>query len=710
MAAGLLVWSLADAVFAWDATIMGRDRFPSPADLLYLAGYPLIAAGLYGLIRGRRPRNDIAGFLDSSILTISLGILSWVLLARPILDSYQDSPLAATVAVAYPVADILLLGLLVRLVSTPSGRTRSLHLLVSAIVALIVVDTAASALDLLTFESSDAINFLWLLSYALWGVAALTPSMYALSDAPTDSTPIKFSRTRLALLTVAVLVAPATRIVQELAGGRVDFWAVTIGSVLMFVLVMARMNQSIHQISLANQQVVQAHEALEYLAAHDPLTGLPNRREAIDRITGALARARRSGSITGLLFIDLDGFKQVNDTLGHAAGDELLTRVAGRMKNQVRAGDVVARLGGDEFVVLLEPLDQQASAIEVANRLIDAVSQPITLAGGRQVRIGASIGVTVNQDAVTEADILMHEADIAVYRAKRAGRGRVEIFDANLRAEVAERAELKADLAGALADDSTSQLVLHYRPVIDVASETVHGYTAVVRWNRPGHGDVDADEFLPLATQSELICDLDTWMIRNASQQLAHWSRHNPSQQLTMAVPIAGRHLTRPRLIADVTDALHAASIRSGQLIIEITDTGQLDDAVALANLEALHRAGVQICVHDLGTSYDSLLQFTTLPIDMVRLDRRFSELSDGPSQTLLELITRTAHSLNLTVIADTLDTKQQLQRLRSLPEDSRPDYLCPAASHEGQPEGGPSLSPRSPTGTEPQRVRSTTG
>ncbi|HET9649403.1 MAG TPA: GGDEF domain-containing protein [Microlunatus sp.] len=179
------------------------------------------------------------------------------------------------------------------------------------------------------------------------------------------------------MLTVAVLVAPATRMVQQLAGGRVDFWAVTIGSVLLFLLVVARMNLSITQISLANAQVVQAHRALEYLAAHDPLTGLANRREAIDLIAGALARARRSEAIVGVLFIDLDGFKQVNDMLGHAAGDELLITVAERMKTRVRGGDVVARLGGDEFLVLIEPLDHQASAVAVAHRLIEAVSDPI---------------------------------------------------------------------------------------------------------------------------------------------------------------------------------------------------------------------------------------------------------------------------------------------------------------------------------------------
>jgi diguanylate cyclase (GGDEF)-like protein len=695
MAAGLLVWSIADAVFAWDATIMGRDRFPSPADPLFLAGYPLIAAGLYGLIRARRPRNDVAGFLDSSILTISLGILSWVLLARPILDSYQDSAVAATVAVAYPVADILLLGLLVRLVSTPSGRTRSLWLLICAIVALIVVDTAASALDLLTFESSDAINFLWLLSYATWGAAALTPSMYALSDAPTDDTTTRFTRTRLALLTVAVLVAPATRVVQELAGGRVDFWAVTIGSVLMFVLVVARMNHSIQQIGLANQQVVQAHEALEYLAAHDPLTGLPNRREAIDRITGALARAQRSGAVTGLLFIDLDGFKQVNDTLGHAAGDELLAHVAHRMKDQVRAGDVVARLGGDEFVVLLEPLDQQASAIEVANRLIDTIAQPITLTGGRQVRVGASIGVAVNQDAVTEADILMQEADIAVYRAKHAGRGRVEIFDSDLRAEVAERTQLKADLAAALNEDSSSQLSLQYRPLIDLTFETVHGYAAVLRWHRPEHGEVDPEEFLPMAQRSELICDLDTWMLRNACRQLADWNNRTPTHQLTMTVPIAGRHLTRPRLTADVTEAIQASSLGTGQLIIEITDTEQLDDAVAMANLDALHRSGVHICVTDFGTSYDALLRFKRLPIHMIKLDRRFTELPDRDTRVLVELINRTAHTLGLKVVADVADPHHDLESLRSLRAHSRPDYVYAHPSDETHQEWEPSVADR---------------
>ena len=223
---------------------------------------------------------------------------------------------------------------------------------------------------------------------------------------------------------------------QQLLGLPLDVWAVVIGSVVMFLLVVARMWVAINQIMAVSQQRAKLQHELLHRAAHDSLTGLPNRAQAMRLIQGALARAQRSGAVVGLLFVDLDGFKAINDSFGHSAGDQVLRTAAARMQAEVRAGDVVARLGGDEFVVLLEPLDEQASAVAVADRLVAAVSRPMELAGGRTVGIGASIGVALSQDGLTDPEVLLHESDVAVYRAKSTGRGHTEVFDGDLRREL----------------------------------------------------------------------------------------------------------------------------------------------------------------------------------------------------------------------------------------------------------------------------------
>ena len=253
-------------------------------------------------------------------------MLSWVLLARPTIVTYLSSPAAAAVAVSYPIADIVLAGLLIRLITTPGGRTWSFRLLVAALVLLIAADTASSSLRLLTYDSTDPIDIGWLLSYLAWGAAALHPSMVSLSATAPDRPRPPSRRRRLAALTVAVLVAPAVLAVETLLGVEPSVWAVVFGSVAVFALVMARMNLSIVQIQAANAERAAAQAELSHQAAHDSLTGLANRAQAMRLITAALSRAQRSGAVIGLLFIDLDGFKQVNDTLGHRAGDEVLRR------------------------------------------------------------------------------------------------------------------------------------------------------------------------------------------------------------------------------------------------------------------------------------------------------------------------------------------------------------------------------------------------
>ena len=513
MLVGQALWVVGDALSSWYQDIAHVSTYPSPADACYLAAYPLLAAGLLGVLRTRAGRRDVGALLDSAVLTAGLALLSWVLLARPTLEAAAQSHLAAVVGVAYPVADILLVAVLIRFVTTPGARTPAFRWLLAAVGLLVTADTIYDALSLWTTRDPRSLDALWLASYLAWGAAALHPSMATLSE-PGDGAPARFTGRRLAALAAASLVAPGILAVEQAFGLPLDVWAVVLGATVLFSLVVARMGLAIRQIVAVNRERVRLQGDLAYQAAHDALTGLANRAQALREIESALQRAQRSGELVGMLFVDLDGFKAVNDTFGHAAGDRVLTAVAQRLTGLVRGGDIVARLGGDEFVVLLETVADEAAVVHAAERIVATVRDPIGIGAGRHVTVGASVGVGISQDGAVDVNRLLHESDTAAYRAKRAGRGRVEIFDDALRTELADRAEIEDALHVAIAEN---ELLLQYQPITALDSGTVQGYEALVRWDRPGHGRLAPDAFIPIAEMSDLICELGAWVLDRAS-------------------------------------------------------------------------------------------------------------------------------------------------------------------------------------------------
>ncbi|SEP78078.1 putative bifunctional diguanylate cyclase/phosphodiesterase [Microlunatus flavus] len=661
LATGTMVWSVGDALGSWFSDVLGADGFPTVADPVYLAGYPVMAVGLLLFIRGRRSVRDTAGLLDSAILAVALGVLAWVLLARPTLDLFRDSAAAAAVAAAYPVADIVLVGLLIRLVTTPGGRSRSFRFLVAAMALLAVGDALTTGLRLTTWDASGAIDFLWLLSYALTGVAALHPSMVSMTEASRVE-PVRFSRLRLASLAGAAVVAPVVLAVQAALGLRLDLWAVVVGSVALSGLVVARMKLSLDLISTANAEREAARVALAHQAAHDSLTGLPNRAQAVFLMRGALSRAQRSGAVVGVLFVDLDGFKQVNDTLGHAAGDEVLVVAGARMQEAVRDGDVVARFGGDEFVVLVEPVDEEASAVAVAERLVRVLSEPVVLGSGREVSIGASVGVAVALDGTVDPERLLAEADVAVYRAKLAGRGRVEVFDTSLRQELDRRQGLQDALLAAIA---AGDLELRHEPVVDLRAGRVAGYEAKVSWPRPGADELTRDAILPVAERTELVCELDAWALRTAARQAA--SIPAGSRPALVEVPVSVRHLRRRRVVTDVAAALAAAELDPARLVLVVGASDVVADVTALAHLGELRSLGVMVCVEGFGTHEAPTDRWALLPVDLVRLDAE--ALARGPmrSSMLLRLTVETAHTFGWQVVAAGVTTADQLAALTEM-------------------------------------------
>jgi diguanylate cyclase (GGDEF)-like protein len=414
-------------------------------------------------------------------------------------------------------------------------------------------------------------------------------------------------------------------------------------------------------ISAINEREI-AQRELAHRAAHDALTELPNRAQALNLIDQALHRAQRSSTKTAVMFVDLDHFKAVNDNFGHAAGDEVLQNVARRMLRVVRDGDSVARLGGDEFVVLLENISDEADVVKLAARIVEQLSAEM-LIDQRAVRIGASVGIAFCRDSYVDADRLLQEADAAAYRAKNAGRGRVEVFDDGLRTELKRRAELELAIAAGLA---TGEFVLYYQPVVDLKSGDTVGVEALARWIRPGLGLVPPDHFIPVAEQSTLINDIGRWVLHEATRQLRQWEQGDAStSHLTMAVNISGRHLASNQLMTDVIDALADSGVDPNRLVLELTETVLVDDPVATRNMQALRGLGVQIAIDDFGTGFTSIGQLPRLPVDTLKIDRSFIASADPAHQELVRLIVAAAHAFDLSVVAEGIEYQHQADKLR---------------------------------------------
>jgi diguanylate cyclase (GGDEF)-like protein len=407
--------------------------------------------------------------------------------------------------------------------------------------------------------------------------------------------------------------------------------------------------------------------ALTHEAAHDPLTDLPNRAEALRLTTAALHRARRAGASTGLLFVDLDGFKGVNDRAGHAAGDVVLRTVAARMREVARAGDTVCRLGGDEFVVLVEAVGDPEELVGLGERLVRAASRPVlvaTGAGPRRVTVGASVGVALAQDGEVDGDELLAQADAAVYRAKHAGRGRVEVFDDRLRAHLAERRDVEESLRLGLA---TGQLHVLYQPAVDVGTGALLGFEALPRWERPGVGLVLPDSFVPVAEQSDLVCELDRWVLDAAVGQLARWRAEAGLGVLEpgpfVSVNVSARFLGDPRVTDLVLERLVEAGLPTRALVLEVSEVAVIESPTLLTRLAELRALGVRVALDDFGTGTTSIGALRHLPVDTLKVDGSFLS-TDPDDQRLVALMVAAAHASGLTVVAECVEAAEVLDRL----------------------------------------------
>jgi diguanylate cyclase (GGDEF)-like protein len=418
-----------------------------------------------------------------------------------------------------------------------------------------------------------------------------------------------------------------------------------------------------------------AEAHLSHQATHDPLTELPNRTLFVDRVEQAVARAERSERPVAVLFLDLDRFKVVNDSLGHRAGDELLVAAAQRLRAVVRPADTVARFGGDEFVVLCEDVDEARVAVDVARRVVAALEEPFVL-GGREVFVSASVGICMATDSRSTPDDLLRNADTAMFRAKGRGGARVAMFDDAMQAWAEGRFETEVALRRAV---ERGELRVHYQPVVHLDSADIVALEALVRWDRPGVGLVTPSEFIPIAEETGLIVPLGTWVLEEACRQVAAWQDLGPRGTLGVTVNMSGRQLVQPDVVEVVRTALARAQLDPGLLTLEITESVLLDDdAHAIDVLGALKDLGVRLAIDDFGTGYSSLTYLRHFPFDVVKVDQSFVHNlgTNVEDSTIVAAVIALSKALGLRVVAEGIETAEHLAALLNLDCDYAQGYF----------------------------------
>jgi diguanylate cyclase (GGDEF)-like protein/PAS domain S-box-containing protein len=453
----------------------------------------------------------------------------------------------------------------------------------------------------------------------------------------------------------------------------------TVWTLLSVSVVTAAADKSAHLI-FQSQDITdrkRAEERLVHDALHDSLTGLPNRVLFMDHLKHAVERARRNkGFHFTVLFLDLDRFKIINDSLGHMVGDQLLVGIARRLETCVRSIDTVARLGGDEFTILLEDLKDPAETVEIVNRIQSELSVPFKL-GGHEVFTSVSIGVAPSTTGYERAEDILRDADTAMYRAKSSGKARHEVFDREMHAHAMNLLHIETDLRRAV---ERGEMRLHYQPIVSLADESIIGFEALVRWQHSERGLVSPMDFIPVAEETGLIVPIGRWVLREACRQMSEWKRRDASAMLLfMSVNLSGKQFTQPDLLGQVTRILEETGLDPHSLKLEITESVVMENIdAAIETLESLRSLGVEVSIDDFGTGYSSLSYLHRLPIDTLKVDRSFVSrmASNNENTEIVRTIVTLAQSLDMKVVAEGVETSEQLAQLQILRCEGAQGYL----------------------------------
>ena len=688
-------WALGQTIWTIYETGFGVEvPFPSWADAGYLAAVPLAAAGLIIMPAAAQ---SMAGLLrivlDGVMVALALFCTSWILVLGPLFDAGGDSLLGTILSLAYPVGDVVTITMLIfallRARQGGEAARQPLYLVGLGLTGIALADSGFVYLTSQTsYTSGSLIDIGWFAGFAVLFVAARRPER----PAPTADAEqgLRFVSSLSVPYTPVVIMA-TTVLFQHLRGEALDGTATftAMGVLLLIVLRQVltlrenlgllrtledRVEMRTAELRRREEDRKRLQDELAHQAFHDSLTGLANRALFKDRVDHALKRLQRRRRPLAVFFLDLDRFKAINDSFGHASGDALLIAVSKRLSDCVRAEDTVARLGGDEFAVLVENLAGDAEVRIVAERVKEAFRDPIVIEG-RELAVAASIGIALSEAGTETADDLLRNADLAMYRAKSDGGGARQ-YAPEMHAGMIDRLELESDLRQALARE---QLYLVYQPIIDLRTGRVSGAEALRRWQHPSRGLVSPADFIPVGESSGMIVPIGEWVLRQACRDARRWDEIPGGDQLSVSVNLSGRQLQTSELPSIVPQALLDAGLAPGRLTLEMTESVLIDRSdETLALLHELRRIGVRLAIDDFGTGYSSLSYLHRFPVDVVKVDRSFIESLTGEADEtgLVGSIIRIGQGLRLTTVAEGIEDAAQLRALQRLGCEHGQGYL----------------------------------
>ncbi|MCY1143545.1 EAL domain-containing protein [Actinoplanes sp. Pm04-4] len=650
---GVLSFVIADTVSEMTGIVLHDRPFPFWDDLLYFLAYPLLVAGLVMIARGRG-RRERAGLVDAAIIAAGVGLVYWVFVIQPTLGDTGSPLFARLVNVGYPTYDVVMCAVVVRLIGRPGARVASLWLLTAGCVVNFGTDVVWSLTEA---YDGGPINAGYMLAYVLWAAAALHPSMGSIGQGAGDRP--RFGRGRLLLLGGVTMTVPAVLFLQGALGQHVNWPAIGVGAVVLFLLVLTRLG------GFVGQTQRQAAE-LETLAMRDDLTGLANRRRFELRL--------RAASSSQVCLLDLNGFKQVNDRHGHAVGDHLLIAVAARLDAELDGEGLLARMGGDEFALLLT----DATAAEgdaVVDRLARVLREPFAV-DGHELLVGAAIGIADGADPVE----VLRRADVAMYAAKTT-KARFRRYAVELDDRADEEARLGAEMRAAL---DAGRFTLVYQPIVSLPDGEIRYVESLIRWDKRSPA-----EFIPVAERNGLIVELGEWILRTACAQFVAWqAAYGEDAPERISVNVSARQLAEPGFAWVVADALAANGMAPGHLIVEVTETAVFGGGVAVRAVKELHELGVKIALDDFGTGHSSLGLLQTVPVDVLKVDKSFVDnlALAGRHAVIATALIQVADGLGLTAVAEGVETAEQALSLYEL------GYRLAQGYHFGRPVPEPAF------------------
>ena len=672
LGAGLLCWSIGDTVLTIESLGGATPPSPSIADALYLSFFPLSYVGVVLFVRGEARKLNSPNWLDGAVAGLGTAAVLAAFAFNTIEHNAHDSVLAGVVSLAYPAGDVLLLLLVAGSTIVLAGRNKAPWLMLAAGFAVNVVGDTSSLLH----DSLGGAHFGTIVDAVAWPTSILLMSS-AMWVRPGLADPTATQRTPGFLLpglgaaaSLVVLVVGTIRHVDQVAIGL---------ATITLLLVVIRTLHSVRDL--------RAHTRMrEHQSVTDHLTGLANRRRLFSALDAFFAEDPEQRPDLAFLFIDLNGFKRVNDCFGHPVGDEVLRLVAARLDRSLRVTDVLARIGGDEFAAMVVGASP-ADAMVLAQRLTESLEEPFMFDAAR-ARIGASIGIAIGPEDAQDAEGLLRCADAAMYRAKLRGDSYAR-YDHSLD-RGGNKLQLADDLSSAIDND---ELLLHYQPQLDLKSSEMVTIEALVRWQHPEHGLIPPLIFLPLAEEAGLMSKVTHWVLRSALTQCAEW--RDQGKAIRVSVNVAAGDLIDPEFAELVTTTLERHELPPDALMLEITETSIIDDFERTSEaVENLSKLGVKVSIDDFGAGFTSLAYLNDLAVRELKLDRRFiAPLTGGARKRDAELVRATielGHALGLQVVAEGVEDEDVLSLLRELGCDLAQGYVIqrPAPAEELELQG----------------------